>query len=70
MFKINFNINELKIEVKTAAPQRIPNSMETIEVSNAKSVLHMIEKFEEDDDVSHVYHNLELTDELIASLEE
>jgi len=63
-------LDELNIEVKTAAPQRIPNATETLEISHAKSVWHMIEKFEEDDDVSHVYHNLELTDELIASLEE
>jgi len=63
-------LDELKIEVKTAAPQHIPNTAETLNISHAKSVLHMIEKFEEDDDVSHVYHNLELTDELIASLED
>lgn len=63
-------LDELNIEVKTAAPQRIPNTTETIDVSKAKSVLHLIEKFEENEDVSHVYHNLELTDELIASLEE
>ena len=31
--------------------------------------LKMIEKFEEDDDVSGVYHNLELTEELLTELE-
>jgi transcriptional/translational regulatory protein YebC/TACO1 len=31
--------------------------------------MRLIELFEEDDDVQAVYHNLEMTDELIASLE-
>ena len=62
-------LDELKIEIKTATTQRIPNSTEELDISKAKSAFHLIEKFEEDDDVSHVYHNLELTDELMISLE-
>jgi transcriptional/translational regulatory protein YebC/TACO1 len=30
----------------------------------------MIDAFEEDDDVQNVYHNLELTDEVMAAMEE
>ena len=63
-------LEELKIEVKTAAPQRMPNTREVLDVSKAKSVLHLIEKMEDCEDVSHVYHNLEFTEELMASLDE
>lgn len=36
-----------------------------------RAILNMIEKFEEedDDDVSNVFHNLEITDALIAEME-
>ncbi len=63
-------LEELGIEVQSAEVQRIPKNTEVLDVEKAKKVLTMIEKFEEDDDVTVVYHNLELTDELQAALEE
>ena len=41
-----------------------------MDVESAKKVLKLIDVIEEDDDVQEVYHNLEMTDELIAALEE
>jgi transcriptional/translational regulatory protein YebC/TACO1 len=38
-------------------------------VPEALKFLKMIEKLEDDDDINTVYHNLELTDELIKELE-
>ncbi|KAB1063191.1 YebC/PmpR family DNA-binding transcriptional regulator [Salibacter halophilus] len=67
---MNNKLEELDIEVKSAEVQRIPNNTETLDVEKAKKVLNVIEKFEEDDDVNTVYHNLELTDELQQALEE
>jgi transcriptional/translational regulatory protein YebC/TACO1 len=32
-------------------------------------VLKIVDKFEEDDDIQAVYHNMQLTEELIAQLE-
>jgi YebC/PmpR family DNA-binding regulatory protein len=43
-----------------------PNTTLTLEGEQATSVLHLIESLEELDDVSNVYHNLELTDEMVA----
>lgn len=63
-------LEELGIEPKTATTPRIPNNAETLDISSAKKVMHMVEKFEDDDDVQNVYHSLELTDELIAAMEE
>ncbi len=56
---------DLKIEVESANLQRIPNNTEILSLDNAKSVLKLIEVIEDDDDVQAVYHNLELTDEII-----
>jgi len=39
-------------------------------VDEAKKVLRLVERIEEDDDVQNVYHNLEITPELEAALAE
>lgn len=43
-----------------------PNTTMTLETEQAQAVLNLIEALEELDDVSNVYHNLELTDEMVA----
>ncbi len=63
-------LEELEIEPDTAELQRIPNNTEVLDVETAKKVLKMIDAFEENDDVVNVFHNLEMTDELQAALEE
>jgi transcriptional/translational regulatory protein YebC/TACO1 len=49
--------------------RRIPNDYKTLDVESAQKVLKMIEEFEEDDDVQNVWHNLEMTDELINAMD-
>jgi len=61
-------LEELGIEAGSSEVQRIPNTTTALDVSSAKQVLTLIEKMEEDDDVNNVYHNLELTDELLEEL--
>ena len=51
-------LEELGIEPKTANTPRIPHSTESHDISTAKRVFHLIEKFEDDDDVQNVFHNL------------
>ncbi len=63
-------LEELEIETESAKLERIPNNTETLDVESAKKVLKLIDVIEEDDDVQEVYHNLEMTDELIAALDE
>ncbi len=63
-------LDEMKIEVKSQELQRIPTTTMALDVDKAKSVLKLIDKMEEDDDVNVVYHTLEMTDELAAALEE
>ena len=38
-------------------------------VEDAKKILNLVDKFEDDDDVQNVYHNMEITDELVAEME-
>ncbi|MEA3444558.1 MAG: YebC/PmpR family DNA-binding transcriptional regulator [Bacteroidota bacterium] len=63
-------LDEMKIEVENAELQRIPNNTTALDVESAKKVLRMIDLFEEDDDVQNVFHNLEITPELEAALNE
>lgn len=60
-------LEEMKVETENAELQRIPNSTKELDKELAVKVLKVIEEFEEDDDVQNVYHNLEITDELVTA---
>ena len=45
-----------------------PNQTLSLDPSAGLTVLHLLESLEELDDVNKVYHNLELTDELVAQV--
>jgi YebC/PmpR family DNA-binding regulatory protein len=45
-----------------------PNSTMELPAEDATSVMNLVDALEELDDVANVYHNLEITDELIAQL--
>lgn len=63
-------LDSLGIEIQNASLQRIPNETKVIDVNAALRVLKMIDAFDEIDDVQNVFHNLELTDEIAAAMEE
>jgi YebC/PmpR family DNA-binding regulatory protein len=58
----------LKIEPENAEVQRIPTTTKELNVGEAKQILKLVDKFEDDEDVQNVYHNLEITDELVSSI--
>jgi len=62
-------LEEMGIEPENAELQRIPKDTVKLDKDAAKKVLRLIDFFEEDDDVSNVFHNLELTDELMEDLD-
>lgn len=62
-------LEELEIEPKSSEVQRIPLNTVELPVEDAKKILDLVEKFEDDDDVQNVYHNMEITDELMDELE-
>lgn len=61
-------LEELGIEPETATLQRIPKETVKLDIESARKVMKLIDVFEEDDDVQNVYHNLEISDELMAEM--
>ncbi|MCD4683338.1 MAG: YebC/PmpR family DNA-binding transcriptional regulator [Bacteroidales bacterium] len=61
-------LEEMGIEPESAELQRIPHETVKLDDENAKKILKVIEMFEDDDDVQKVFHNLEITDELMAEM--
>lgn len=57
-------LEDLGIEAENQELQRIPNSTQALDIEDSKKILNIIEKFEEDEDVSIVFHNMEISDEL------
>ncbi len=62
-------LEELKIEPESADLERIPNDTKTLEIEDAKKIMKVIDLFEDDDDIQKVFHNLELTDELMEEMD-
>lgn len=57
-----------QIEPESTNLEWIPANRTTTDIENATKVMKLIELLEDDDDVQNVYHNLELTDELLEKL--
>jgi YebC/PmpR family DNA-binding regulatory protein len=51
-------LEEMKIETTNAALERIPTTYAEVTEEQVDEILELVEKFEEDDDVIAVYHNL------------
>ena len=62
-------LEKLSIEVKNAELQRIPNNFKSITSEQALLVLKLLDKLEEDDDVQNVFHNMEMSEEIMALME-
>ena len=62
-------LEKLSIEVKNAELQRIPNNFKSITSEQAPLVLKLLDKLEEDDDVQNVFHNMKMSEEIIALME-
>jgi len=56
--KMQKALEDRKVSVKKAGLERIPASFSEVSEAQADELLELIDKFEEDDDVQAVYHNL------------
>jgi transcriptional/translational regulatory protein YebC/TACO1 len=63
-------IEELGVEMENAELQRIPVETKTLDAESGVKVLKIAELIEDDDDVQNVFHNMEITDEIIEKMEE
>ena len=65
---MSHKLDELGIEAKSAELQRIPNNTKGMTDDQFKANMKMLERFEEDDDVQNVFHNMEFTEEQLESM--
>ena len=63
-------IEGLNIEVTNSELQRIPTNTKKITVEQSKNVLKLLDLLEENEDVQQVFHNMELTEEILETMEE
>lgn len=63
-------LEEQGVTVKGAELTMVPTTTTTVNVSEAKRVMKLIDKLEEHDDIQNVYHTMEMTEEIEAALDE
>jgi YebC/PmpR family DNA-binding regulatory protein len=66
--KMQKKLEEMGVEVENAELQRIPHETVKLDLDDSKKIMRVIDTFEDDDDVQSVFHNLEITDELMEEL--
>ncbi len=62
-------LDQMGIEAENASLQRIPQETKSLEVSQGLRVLRLVDEFEDDEDIQNVYHNMEVTDEMMDALD-
>jgi YebC/PmpR family DNA-binding regulatory protein len=67
--RVQKKLDEMGVKIENAQLQRIPNDTKKLDLDSAQKVLRIIEEFEELDDVQNIYHNLEMTDELMHAMD-
>jgi YebC/PmpR family DNA-binding regulatory protein len=67
--RVQKKLDEMNVHIENAQLQRIPNDTKNLDLDSAQKVLRIIEEFEDVDDVQNIYHNLEMTEELMNAME-
>jgi YebC/PmpR family DNA-binding regulatory protein len=62
-------LEALGIDVKTAELKRFPLVTSPADINTARAVIKLVDMLDEDEDVNAVYHNMDLTEEVEAELE-
>ncbi len=62
-------LEEMKVEAENAELKFIPNELKQLDTALGAKILRIIDEFEEFDDVQAVYHNLDVTDEMVAAVD-
>ena len=61
-------LEENSFEIFSAEFERIPNDMKELNDEQKAQVMKLLDKIEDDEDVQNVFHNMEITDELLESI--
>ncbi|MGB3617662.1 MAG: YebC/PmpR family DNA-binding transcriptional regulator [Catalinimonas sp.] len=62
-------LDDAGVEVENAELRRIPTTTKQLDDEELTKVMRLIEQLEDDDDVQQVYHNVEISDSQMASME-
>ena len=62
-------LEELGVEIQNSELQRIPLTTKKISTEDSTQVIKLLDLLEENDDVQQVFHNMQLTDEIIQKME-
>ncbi len=65
---VQTKLHEMGLEPESAELQRIPNDTKELTQEQAIQILKIVDEFEDDDDVQNVYHNVEVTDEIMDAM--
>ncbi len=66
---VQLKLQAMDLEPESAELQRIPNDALDLSLEQSVQIMKIIEEFEDDDDVQVVSHNLNVTDEVAAAME-
>jgi len=66
---LQLKLEELNLEILNSELQRIPNNTKIISYKEAEKVLKLLDLLEENDDVQNIFHNMEITEEVLTTIE-
>jgi YebC/PmpR family DNA-binding regulatory protein len=66
---VQLKLQAMDLEPESAELQRIPNDALDLSLEQSVQIMKIVEEFEDDDDVQVVSHNLNVTDEVTAAME-
>ena len=70
LMAVKVALEEAGVETKGAELTMMPSTPTQVSPADAKKVMRLIDKLEELEDLQNVYHSMDMTDEVIAALEE
>ena len=66
---MQIKLEEIGVEIINSELQRIPNNFKNINAEQSEKVLKLLDLLEENDDVQQVFHNMELTEEILIAMD-
>lgn len=70
LMQVKKALEDQGIETKGAELTMVPKNYTQVSVEDAKKVMRLVDKLEELEDLQNVYHTMEMTDEIVAALDE
>ena len=70
LMAVKNGLEEQGVQTKGAELTMEPKNPTKVSVSDAKKVMRLVDRLEELEDLQNVYHTMEMTDEIVAALDE